>query len=74
MFAPNHPNHCLEFFKETFGPAIAIYASLALNRIGRRRSIGTFASSLTRSNQGPRGGPARYVYEYLLVVARKRGS
>ena len=33
-----------------------------------------FLDFARRSNRGTPGGPARYEYEYLLVVARKAGA
>src|SRR5262245_6351082 len=66
------PSHYLEFFKETFGPAIAIYASLAHQPERGAALDRDFREFVIRANRGPRGGPAQYVYEYLLVVARKR--
>jgi 2-polyprenyl-6-hydroxyphenyl methylase/3-demethylubiquinone-9 3-methyltransferase len=67
------PSGYLELFKETFGPAIAISASLADQPERTAALDRDFREFVTRSNSGPRGGPARYVYEYLLVIARKRG-
>jgi ubiquinone/menaquinone biosynthesis C-methylase UbiE len=59
-----------ELFKETFGPAVAIRASLEPDRAAELdRDLLDFA---TRENRGPAGGPAEYEYEYLLVVARTR--
>jgi len=68
------PSDYLELFKETFGPAVAIYASLAHQPERAAALDQDFREFVTRSNRGARGGPAHYVYEYLLVVARKRGS
>jgi SAM-dependent methyltransferase len=68
------PGDYLALFKETFGPVVAIYASLA-HRPERMVALDQdFREFATRANRGVRGGPAEYVYEYLLVVARKRGS
>ena len=67
------PSRYLELFKETFGPAIAIYSSLARQPERTAALDRDFREFVTRSNRGSRGGPAEYVYEYLLVVARKRG-
>jgi hypothetical protein len=66
------PREYCDLFRETFGPVAALYASLddqperlaALDR--------DFLDFAMRANTGPPGGPAEYVYEYLLVVARKR--
>jgi 2-polyprenyl-6-hydroxyphenyl methylase/3-demethylubiquinone-9 3-methyltransferase len=68
------PSDYLDLFKQTFGPAIAIYASLADQPERVAALDRDFREFVTRSNRGLRGGPAEYVYEYLLVVARKRGS
>jgi ubiquinone/menaquinone biosynthesis C-methylase UbiE len=60
------------FFKDTFGPAVGLYASLAGSpeRVAQLdRELLAFA---TEANQGPPEGPAEYPYEYLLVVGRKR--
>jgi ubiquinone/menaquinone biosynthesis C-methylase UbiE len=63
-----------EFFKATFGPAIAIYAGLA-DQPGRAAALDRdFLEFATRSNRGASEGPAEYRYQYLLVVARKRGA
>jgi len=66
------PREYLELFKKTFGPAVAVYASLADQPERAAALDQDFLEFVTRSNQGVRGGPAKYVYEYLLVVARKR--
>lgn len=61
-----------ELFKATFGPAVAIYASLE-GRPDRAAALDrAFLDFATEANQGPAGGPAEYEYEYLLVVARRR--
>jgi 2-polyprenyl-6-hydroxyphenyl methylase/3-demethylubiquinone-9 3-methyltransferase len=65
------PRAYLQLFKETFGPAIAIYEGL----VGRPEQAAldrAFLDFVTRANCGADAGPARYSYEYLLVVARKR--
>lgn len=67
------PSDYLELFKETFGPVVAIYASLAHQPERVVALDQAFREFVTRSNRGVREGPAQYVYEYLLVVARKRG-
>ena len=66
------PRAYVELFERTFGPAIAIRGSLAdqPDRVAAfERDFREFAE---RGNSGPEGGPAEYVYEYLLVVARTR--
>jgi ubiquinone/menaquinone biosynthesis C-methylase UbiE len=66
------PRHYRDLFKATFGPAVAVYASLA-GEPGRAAALDRdFLEFATRANRGPRGGPAEYEYEYLLVVAKRR--
>lgn len=62
-----------EFFKETFGPVVAVYASLDGDTERREALDRDFLEFATRGNSGPPGGPAEYRYEYLLVVARRAG-
>ncbi len=70
--SPGDPIAYCDFFKDTFGPVVGLYAephraagpAAALDR--------DFLEFATRSNQGPPGGPAEYRYEYLLVVGRRR--
>jgi SAM-dependent methyltransferase len=62
------------FFKETFGPAVAIEQSLAGQPDRAAAFDRDFLDFATRSNRAAPGSPAEYPYEYLLVVARKRGS
>jgi ubiquinone/menaquinone biosynthesis C-methylase UbiE len=66
------PGEYCEFFKETFGPAVAVYASLADQPERAAELDRAFLEFATRSNQGAPDGAAEYHYEYLLVVARKR--
>ena len=66
------PEEYLELFKRTFGPVVAVYASLADEPERAATLDRDFFDFVTRANRGPRGGPARYRYEYLLVVAHKR--
>jgi SAM-dependent methyltransferase len=61
-----------ELFKASFGPAVAVYASLE-GRPDRAAALDRdFLDFATQANRGPAGGPAEYEYEYLLVVARRR--
>ena len=63
-----------DFVKETFGPVIALYASLG-DQPDRWEALDReFLEFATRSNRGAPGGPAEYHYEYLLVRARTRGE
>jgi ubiquinone/menaquinone biosynthesis C-methylase UbiE len=67
------PRAYRELFKQTFGPVVAIYQTLA-DQPDRLAAVDRdFLEFATRSNRGMPGGPAEYHYEYLLVVARKDG-
>ena len=68
------PEEYCEFFKATFGPAVAVYSSLAGEPDREAALDREFLEFATRSNRGKPGGPAEYHYEYLLVVARKRAG
>jgi ubiquinone/menaquinone biosynthesis C-methylase UbiE len=69
--AASPADYC-EFFKEHFGPLIALRTALADEPERAAAFDRDFLDFATRSNQGPPGGRAEYHYEYLLVVARKR--
>lgn len=60
-----------EFFKETFGHVAAIYAGLADKPQDTAALDRAFLDFAERFNQGRAGDSAEYVYEYLLVVAKK---
>jgi 2-polyprenyl-6-hydroxyphenyl methylase/3-demethylubiquinone-9 3-methyltransferase len=67
------PRAYLDLFKETFGPLVAVYASLA-NQPERVEALDRdFLALVGRSNRGTPEGPVQIPYEYLLVLARKRG-
>jgi hypothetical protein len=71
--SPGGPAEYCAFFKETFGPAVALYGMLA-NDPGRTAALDRdFLEFATRANSAEPGRPAEYSYEYLLVIARKRG-
>lgn len=60
-----------KLFTSTFGPVIAIRASLEAEPDRLAAFDGEFRELTTRWNRGADGGPSEYPYEYLLVVARK---
>ena len=64
------PRAYCDFYRETFGPAVAAYAAAAPDRADELDR--EFLDFATRSNRGAPDGPSEYHYEYLLVVARKR--
>jgi ubiquinone/menaquinone biosynthesis C-methylase UbiE len=66
------PRAYLDLFKRTFGPMVAIYASLTDQPERAAALDRDFLEFIERSNRGTPGGPVQIPYEYLLVVARKR--
>ena len=66
------PRDYCELFKQTFGPVAAIYASL-VDQPERAAALDRdFLDLATQANRGEPGGPAEYLYDYLLVVAGTR--
>jgi 2-polyprenyl-6-hydroxyphenyl methylase/3-demethylubiquinone-9 3-methyltransferase len=64
------PSAYCGLFKRTFGPVVAIAASLAADPDRAAALDREFLEFAERSNRGVAGGPAEYPYEYLLVLAR----
>jgi hypothetical protein len=56
------PRAYCDFYRETFGPAVAAYAA-------DPAVDADFLAFATRMNRGEPEGPSEYHYEYLLVVA-----
>jgi ubiquinone/menaquinone biosynthesis C-methylase UbiE len=69
--SPNGPEGYRTLFETTFGPLIAIRASLADDPARAAAFDQDFHDFTTRCNHGAPGGDAEYPYPYLLVVARK---
>ena len=68
------PHDYVELFNETFGPVIALRTFLA-DQPDRAAALDReWLEFAARANRGAPDGPAEYHYEYLLVVARKRGA
>jgi ubiquinone/menaquinone biosynthesis C-methylase UbiE len=68
------PGHYRDFFKATFGPAVATYRDLEGQPDRAAALDRDFLDFATRANEGAPAGPAEYRYEYLLVLARTRPS
>ena len=69
---PGGPRGYCEYYKETFGPVVSIYAALA-HRPHRVAALDEdFLAFATRANQGPPGGPAELAFTLLRIVARTR--
>ena len=60
------PRAYCDFYRETFGPAVAAYGAGRADEVDRN-----FLTFATRQNRGEPEGPSEYHYEYLLVVATK---
>ncbi len=66
------PGDYVELFKQTFGPVVAIYQSLAEQPERSTALDRDFLEFANRANSGQADGPAEYRYQYLLVIARTR--
>jgi SAM-dependent methyltransferase len=66
--SPGDPAAYCDFFKETFGPVIALRTELASEPDRLAALDRDFLEFATRANQAPPGQPAEYPYEYLLVI------
>jgi ubiquinone/menaquinone biosynthesis C-methylase UbiE len=60
-----------ELFEQAFGPMVAIYAALAGQAARQAELDEAFLQFISRWNRG--GEQVRIPYEYLLVIARKKG-
>jgi ubiquinone/menaquinone biosynthesis C-methylase UbiE len=68
------PRDYCDFYKETFGPVVALFGLLA-DQPDRAAALDReFLEFATRANLGAPEGQVEYRYEYLLVVARKRDA
>jgi ubiquinone/menaquinone biosynthesis C-methylase UbiE len=65
------PEAYLDLFKRTFGPMVAIHASLADQPERTAALDRDFLEFVRSANQSTREGSVQIPYEYLLVVARK---
>jgi ubiquinone/menaquinone biosynthesis C-methylase UbiE len=66
------PGAYCELVKQTFGPAVTAYASLADQPERVAVLDRAFLEFATRANSGAPDGTAEYSYEYLLVIAHTR--
>jgi 2-polyprenyl-6-hydroxyphenyl methylase/3-demethylubiquinone-9 3-methyltransferase len=68
------PRELPEYYKAHFGPVIAVYANVADDPDRVAALDRAFADFAVSSQRGGADGPPVYEFEYLLVVARKRGG
>ena len=66
------PVEYCEFYKQTFGPVIAAFASVEDEPERGAALDREFLDFATNANAGPPEGPTELRFEYLLVLARKR--
>jgi 2-polyprenyl-6-hydroxyphenyl methylase/3-demethylubiquinone-9 3-methyltransferase len=69
---PGAPIEYCEFYKQTFGPVIAAFASVEDDPERSAALDREFLDFVTNANAGPPEGPTELRFEYLLVLARKR--
>ena len=69
---PGGPAGYCDYYKRTFGPVIAVYASLAGQPERASELDRAFLDFATRANAGEPGGAAELWFEYLVVVASRR--
>jgi ubiquinone/menaquinone biosynthesis C-methylase UbiE len=66
------PEAWVRLYEETFGPLVALRVALADDAARRDALDRDFRAFAARANSGPPGGPAEWVFEYLVAVARRR--
>ena len=69
---PGPPVEYCEFYKQTFGPVIAAFASVEDDPERSAALDREFLDFATSANTGPPEGPTELRFEYLLLLARKR--
>ena len=69
--SPGGPAEYCEFFKRHFGPVIALREALTAEPDRLAALDREFLEFATRENRAAAGERAEYVYDYLLVVARR---
>ena len=70
---PGTPADFCDFYKQTFGPVIAAFASVENDPQRSAALVREFLDFVERANTGPPDGPTELRFEYLLVLARKGG-
>jgi ubiquinone/menaquinone biosynthesis C-methylase UbiE len=68
------PQAYVDLYKETFGPVVSVYEALRSEPDRAARLDRAFLEFAQESNQGAPNGWAEYLYEYVVVVARKRSA
>jgi hypothetical protein len=68
------PAALCEFYQRTFGPTIAAYSAIGADPDRVAALDREFAEFAVRADRGRPGGPARYEYPYVRVVATVRSE
>jgi 2-polyprenyl-6-hydroxyphenyl methylase/3-demethylubiquinone-9 3-methyltransferase len=71
---PGGPRGYCDFYKETFGPVVTLYAALADQPARRDALDRDFLAFATQANRGPVGGRAELTFGYVVVVATVAGG
>ena len=69
---PGPPADYCDFYRQTFGPVVAAFASVEDEPERSADLQSEFLDFVERANSGPPDGPTELRFEYLLVLARKR--
>jgi ubiquinone/menaquinone biosynthesis C-methylase UbiE len=69
---PGPPVEYCDFYRQTFGPVVAAFASVEDHPARSAALEREFLDFVERANAGPPDGPTELRFEYLLVIARKR--
>ena len=69
---PGPPGEYCDFYRQTFGPVVAAFASVEDHPERSAALEREFLDFVERANAGPPDGPTELRFEYLLVTARKR--
>ena len=70
---PGPPAEYCDLYRRTFGPVVAAFASVGDDPERSANLDREFLEFATNANAGPPDGPTELRFEYLLVLARKRG-
>jgi ubiquinone/menaquinone biosynthesis C-methylase UbiE len=65
------PRDLVSYYRQNFGPTLVAYANTADDPQRRAALEADFLAHAERTNLGEAGGPARWAFEYLLVLARR---
>ena len=65
------PSDMVSYYRENFGPTLVAYERTADDPERRAALEADFLAHAERTNLGEPGGPARWAFEYLLVVGRR---